>query len=148
LDVIPERSGPEDVPAPFGAEGVVDGDQKLRELKGLNDQQEQGFEKGFGPELEMGEEAVETGFVTVEACPVAKPADMPLAGLDQPGNGCRAQIRPAPFGKGQTKIEDYFGKVRCNSVADHGPFSSFCEFVSQQIASENGLFFLSMGSSN
>jgi hypothetical protein len=146
--VIPERSGAEDVFAPFGAQGIVDGNQELRELKGPEDQIQQNLEEGFGPELEMGKETVEAGFVAFEACAVTEPADMPLAGLNQPRDCSRTQIRPAPFGKGQTKVEDYFRKFRCCSVVNHGPFSCGCESVSHQLASENGLFFLNIVSSN
>ena len=145
--VIPERAGTINVFAPFGRERIVYGNQELFELKGLDDQNQKCFEKGFGPELEMREEAVKAGFVTFESCSVTEAADMPLTGLNQPGNRGRTQIGPAPFGKSQTKVEDYFRKFRCSSVVDHGPFSCLCEFVCQQIASENGPFFLNSLSS-
>ena len=140
--VIPKRTGAKDMFAPFGTQRIVDGDEEFLQLKGLDDQLQKGFEENLVTKLEMGEETVETGFVAFEACSVSEPADVPLAGLNQPGNCGRTKIRPASFGKGQTKVEDYFRKFRCSSVVDHGPFSWGCEFVSQQIASENGLFFL------
>ena len=140
--VIPERAGAINVFAPFGAQRIVDGNQKFFELKGLDDQDQKRFEKGFGPELEMGEEAVKACFVAFESRSVSEAADMPLAGLNQPGNRGRTKIGPAPFGKGQTKTEENLGKVRCRVVVDHGPFSCFCELISQSFASENGLFFL------
>ena len=55
-----EGAGAEDMFAPFGAQRIVDGDQELLQLKRLNDQGKQDFEKQFGPEFEMGKEAVET----------------------------------------------------------------------------------------
>jgi hypothetical protein len=140
--VIPERAGAVDVLAPFGAESIVDDNQKLRKLKSLNDQKQQSFEKNFGPELEMGEETVEAGFVAVESRSVTKTPDVALAGLNHPRDRGCTKIRPASFGKGQTEIEDYLGKVRCTVVSNHSPFSGCCELRSQQLASENGLFFL------
>ena len=128
--------------APFGALRIVDGNQELFQLKRLDDQSQQDFEEYFVPEFEMGEETVETGFVTFETCGSRQTADMPLAGLNKPGNRGRTQIGPAPFGKGKTKIEDYFGKFRCRVVSNHGPFSGCVELVAQPLASENGLFFL------
>lgn len=142
FDMIPEWAGAEDVLAPFGAQRIVDGNQKFFELKGLDDQDQKGFEESFGAELEMGEEAVETGFVAFESGSVTEPANMPLAGLNQPGNHRRTQIRPASFGKGQTKTEENFGKFRCRVVSNHSPFSGCVELSSQPLASENGLFFL------
>ena len=111
-------------------------------MKGLEDQGQQDFEKHFGPEFEMGEEAVETGFVAIQTRPCAQAPDVTLTGPEEPRDGGGAKVRPAPFGKGQTKTEDYFRKLRCRMVVHHGPFSWGCEFVCQQIASEGGLFFL------
>jgi hypothetical protein len=128
--------------APFGAQRIVDGDEKFLQLKGLDDQNEKSFEEDFGPELEMRKETVEAGFVALEPGSVTEFADMPLAGLDQPRNCRRAQIRPTSFGKGQTKIEDYLRKFRCISVVDHGPSLPVCEMSSQHSTSEDGLFFL------
>jgi len=142
FDMIPERAGAKDMFAPFGTKRIVDGDQKFFQLKALDDQNKKGFEKRLAPELEMGEESVKAGFVAFESGSVAETANMPLAGLNQPGNHRRSQIRPAPFGKGQTKTEENLGKVRCRVVSNHSPFSGCCELRSQQLASENGLFFL------
>lgn len=151
--MIPKRTGTEDVFSPFalkdcyaGAQRIVDNDQKLCQLKGPDDQIEQRFEKDFGPELETRKETVVAGFVTPPRGVRAQAADVPLAGLDQPGNGRRQKIRPASFGKRQTKTEDYFGKVRCRLVGNHSPFLPMCEMLSQHSTSENGLFFLSMSS--
>jgi hypothetical protein len=144
--VIPEGAGAKDVFAPFGAKRIVDGDEKFRQLKGWDDQNEKSFEEDFGPELEMGEEAVEAGFVAFETCSVTQSTDMPLAGLDQPWDCRRAQIRPTSFGKSQTKIEDYLRKFRCIPVVDHGPSLPVCEMSSQHSTSEDGLFFLSVSS--
>ena len=141
--VIPEGAGAVDVFAPFGAQSIVDDHQKLRELKGLDDQKQQSFEKSFWPKLEMGEKTVEAGFVAVESRSVSKASDVALAGLNHPGNRGCTKIRPASFGKGQTKIQDYLGKVRCRVVSNHSPFSGCVELVSQPLASVNGLFFLS-----
>jgi len=145
--VIPEGAGAKNAFAPFWAKCIVDGDEEFRQLKGLDDQNEKSFEKDFGPELEMGKETVEAGFVTFEPGSVPKLADMPLAGLDQPRYRHRAQIRPTPFGKGQTKTEENLGKVRCRVVVNHSPFLQRCEMVSSPSTSENGLFFLSALSS-
>jgi hypothetical protein len=72
----------------------------------------------------------------------AEAADMPLARLNQPwDHGC-TQVWPASFGEGQTKAQDNLGKFRCRVVVNHGPFSCFCELVSQPFVSENGPFFL------
>ena len=140
--VIPERAGAVDVLAPFGAESIVDDNQKLRQLKGLNDQKQQSFEKNFGSELEMGEETVEAGFVAVESCSVTKAPDVALTRLNQPRNRGCTKIRPTPFGKSQTKIEENRRKFRGRVVSKHSPFSGCVELASQPLASENGLFFL------
>ena len=148
FDVIPKGAGAEDVFAPLGTQRIVDGDQKFFQWKRLKDQGQQDFGKYFGTEFEMREEAVKTGFVAIQTCPCAQASDVPLPGSQEPRNGGRAKVGPAPFGKGQTKIEDYFRKLRCRMVVHHGPFSGCCELSSQQIASENGLFFLNAVSSN
>lgn len=140
--VIPERAGPVDMLAPFGTQRIVDGNQEFFELKGLDDQGQKCFEKSFGPELEMGEETVEAGFVAFEIRGPRQAADVPLPGLNQPRNRRRTQIRPAPFGKSQTKTEENFRKFRCTVVSNHSPFSGCCDLVSQPLASEDGLFFL------
>ena len=145
--VIPERAGAEDLLAPFGAQRIVDDNEEIFQLKGLDDQREKLLEEDFGPELEMGEEAVKAGFVAVETGAVTQLADVPLTGLNQPRDRCCAKIRPTPFGKGPTKTEDYFGKVRCRVVVNHGPFLQVREMSSQHSTSENGLFFLNALSS-
>jgi hypothetical protein len=142
--MIPEGAGAIDVFAPFGTQGIVDGNQKLLQLESLDDQDQKSFEEGFGPKLEMGEEAVETGLVAFQTGVPAQSTDMPLTGLNDPGDCGRTKVGPASFGKSQTKTEDYFGKVRCTVVSNHGPFSCFCESVSHLLASENGLLFLSL----
>jgi hypothetical protein len=81
--------------------------------------------------------------VTVESRAVTQSTDVPLAGLNHPGNHSCAQVRPASFGKGQTEIQDYLGKFRCRVVVNHSLFSGCVELASQPLASENGLFFLS-----
>jgi hypothetical protein len=144
--VIPEGAGTEDVFAPFGTKRIVDGDEKFLQVKGLNDQNEKSFEKYFGAELEMGKETVEAGLVAFEPGSVTQSANMPLPGLDQPWDRRRAQVRPTPFGKSQTKIEDYLRKFRCIPVVDHGPSLQMCEMSSQHSTSEDGLFFLSVSS--
>ena len=135
--VIPEGTGAINMFAPFalkdcsaGTERIVDSNQKLLQLKGLDDQLQKSFEENLVAKPEMGEEAVKARFVAFEARSVTEPADMPLAGLNQPRDCGGTKIRPASFGKGQTKVEDYFRKFRCSSVVDHGPFSWGCEFVS------------------
>jgi len=140
--VIPEGACAENVFAPFWAQRVVDSHEEFRQLKGLDDQKEKSFEEDLGPELEMGEETVEAGFVALEPGSVTQSADVPLTGLDQPRNCRRAKIRPTSFGKGQTKIEDYLRKFRCIPVVDHGPSLPVCEMSSQHSTSEDGLFFL------
>ena len=145
--VIPERAGAEDVFAPFGTQRIVDDDEKVLQLKGLDDQDEKRFEESFRAEFEMRKETVEAGFVAFETCSVTELADMPLTGLDQPGDRRGAQIRPTPFGKSQTKTEENLGKVRCRVVVNHSPFLQRCEMVSSPSTSENGLFFLSALSS-
>ena len=144
--VIPEGTGAENMLAPFWAECIVDGDKKLFQLKGLDDQKQKSFEESFVPELEMGEEAVKARFVTVESRAVTQSTDVTLAGLNHPGNRGCTKIRPTPFGKSQTKIEDYLGKFRCIPVVDHGPSLRMCEMSSQHSTSEDGLFFLSVSS--
>ena len=141
--VIPEGTGAENMLAPFWAECIVDGDKKLFQLKGLDDQKQKSFEESFVPELEMGEEAVKARFVTVESRAVTQSTDVTLAGLNHPGNHSRTQVRPASFGKGQTEIQDYLGKFRCRVVVNHSLFSGCVELASQPLASENRLFFLS-----
>ena len=135
--VIPEGTGAINMFAPFalkdcsaGTERIVDSNQKLLQLKGLDDQLQKSFEENLVAKPEMGEEALKARFVAFEARSVTEPADMPLAGLNQPRDCGGTKIRPASFGKGQTKVEDYFRKFRCSSVVDHGPFSWGCEFVS------------------
>ena len=144
--VIPEGASSKDVLAPLGTQGIVDDDEEFRQLKGLDGQDEKLFEENFGPEFEMGKETIETGFVAFETCSVTQLANVPLTRLDQPRNCGRAKIRPASFGKGQTKIEDYFRKFRCIPVVDHGPSLRVCEMSSQHSTSEDGLFFLSVSS--
>jgi len=146
--VIEEKASTVDVPAPFGTQRVVDGDQKLFEFECLDDQGKKSFEENLGTKLEMTEEAVETRFVTTETGAVTKATDMPLTGLDQPRDGHRRKIRPASFGKSQTKTEENLGKFRCRMVSNHSPFSGGCELVSSPFASEFGLFFLSAVSLN
>jgi len=148
FDMIPERAGAEDVFSPFGAQRIVDGDQKFLQLESPDDQKQQSFEKSLAPKLEMGEETVEAGFVAFETRSVTETANMPLAGLNQPRDSGRTKIRPTSFGKGQTKTEENFRKFRCRVIMYHSPFSWLCEMVSQPSTSENGLFFLNVVSSN
>ena len=140
--VIPKRAGAVDMFAPFGAQRIVDSDQKFLQLKGLEDQKQKGFEKSLAPELEMGEETVEAGFVAFETRSVPEAADMPLAGLNQPWDSGRTKIRPAPFGKSQTKTEENLGKFRCRVVSNHSPCCGCGDLDTHPLASENGLFFL------
>jgi len=144
--MVEKVARPEDVPAPFRAEGVIHDYQEFREVERLYNQHQKSHEEGFWAELETGEKAIEACLVPLPGGPQAQPPDVPLAPVDKPTDRRCRQVRPTPFGKSDAATQDYLRKLRCSLVEYHGPFS-LCDLASQPFASDNGLFFLNQSPS-